>query len=333
LVDRYRIYEGRRILVTGGAGSIGSNLIKAMLKASPSVLVVLDDFSSSERWNLPSDSQIVVVDGSILDEAALEQAFSFKPEYVFHMAAHFANQNSIEHPEADLSVNGMGTLKLLERSQLAGVSRFIFASSSCSVYGSEAPLPLKEDFVSLHMHTPYQVTKLLGELYCNFFHDFYGLPTAIARYFNVYGPGEIPGRYRNVISNFMMKALLKESLPITGTGDETRDFTFVSDAVDGTMRLGATENAVGETFNLATGIETRIMEIAEIINDLTGNPAGVEIRPKRAWDRIERRRASIEKARKLLRYEPKTPVKEGIRLTYDWFMANSDNIRKSKIFV
>ena len=326
----YQTYEGRTILVTGGAGSIGSNLIKALLKARASRIVVLDDFSSSERWNLPGDSKVVVVDGSILDEGALDRTFSFKPEYVFHMAAHFANQNSVEHPEADLSVNGMGTLKLLERSQLAGVARFVYASSSCSVYGSEAPLPLREDFVSLHMHTPYQVTKLLGELYCNFFHDFYGLPIVIARYFNVYGPGEIPGRYRNVIPNFMSNALRKEPLPITGTGKETRDFTFVTDAVDGTLRLGVMENAVGETFNLATGIETKIMEIVETINTLTGNPNGVEFRPRRAWDKIERRQASIEKAKRYLGYEPKTHLKEGIRATYDWFIENSNNLRISE---
>ncbi len=332
LTDYHESYAGRTILVTGGAGSIGSNLIRSLLEAGAEQIVAVDDFSSSERWNLPKDARVSVIAGSILDAKVLKRAFSFEPEYVFHLAAHFANENSIDHPETDLSVNGMGTLRLLERSRLADLSRFVFASSSCSVYGREAPLPLREDFVSLHMHTPYQVTKLLGELYCNFFHDFYGLPTAIARYFNVYGPGEIPGKYRNVIPNFIWAALRRELLPITGTGDETRDFTFVTDAIDGTLRLGTMEAAIGETFNLATGTETRILEIAEIVNSVTGNTRGVEFRPRRSWDKIARRRASIEKAKNHLGYDPHTNLKEGIRAAYDWFVENYGKINRSARF-
>ncbi|MGC9345764.1 MAG: NAD-dependent epimerase/dehydratase family protein, partial [Candidatus Bathyarchaeales archaeon] len=212
-------YEGKRILVTGGCGCIGSNLVKALLGAEPERIVVLDD----ER---------------------MKRVFSFKPDYVFHLAAHFANQNSVDHPETDLLVNGLGTLKTLEYANLVGVEKFVFASSGCSVYGSQAPLPLKEDFVSLHLDTPYQINKLVGELYCNYFHDYYGLPVAIARYFNVYGPGEVPGKYRNVIPNFIWWALHKQPLPITGSGEETRDFTFVEDIVDGTLRMGVVEEAV-----------------------------------------------------------------------------------------
>ncbi len=190
-----------------------------------------------------------------------EAGFRPRIDYVFHLAAHFANQNSVDNPETDLMVNGQGTLKVLQYSHLAKVTRFVFASSGCSVYGSQAPLPLKEDFVSLHLDTPYQITKLLGELYCNFFYNYYGLPVAIARYFNVYGPVEIPGAYRNVIPNFMWWAMHKKPLPITGTGEETRDFTFVEDIVDGTLRLGVFPEAIGDAFNLASNKETRIADI------------------------------------------------------------------------
>ncbi len=193
---------------------------------------------------------------------SLKRAFSEKPDYVFHLAALFANQNSIDHPETDLMVNGMGTLRVLLYSNRNDVDKFIFASSGCSVYGSQAPLPLKEDFVSLHLDTPYQITKLLGELYCNFFHDYYGLPVAIGRFFNVYGPGEIPGKYRNVIPNFIYWALHGQPLPITGTGEETRDFTFVEDIVEGVLRLGVIPEAVGEAVNLASGTETKIIDLA-----------------------------------------------------------------------
>ena len=211
LEDILQYYAGKRILVTGGAGCIGSNLVQALIKANVEKVIVLDDFSSSPRWNLPNHPEIFIVNGSILIEENLKRAFSERPHYVFHLAAHFANQNSVDHPETDLMVNGLGTLKVLQYSHLAGVEKFVFASSGCSVYGSQAPLPLREDFVSLHLDTPYQIHKLLGELYCNYFHNYYGLPIAIARYFNVYGPGEVPGKYRNVIPNFIEN--LAEYLP------------------------------------------------------------------------------------------------------------------------
>jgi nucleoside-diphosphate-sugar epimerase len=243
-------YKGKNILITGGAGYIGSNLTKALIKADAPKIIVLDDLSAAEKWNNPDDPKVVFIQGSVLDEEVLKRAFSQKLDFVFHLAAHFANQNSVDHSETDLLVNGLGTLKVLEYSHLTKVGKFVFASSGCSVYGSQAPLPLKEDFVSLHLDTPYQISKLLGKLYCNFFYNYYGLPVAIARYFNVYGPGEIPGRYRDVILNFIWWALHRKSLPITGTGEETRDFTFVDDIVDGTLRLGVIPEAVGDAFNL-----------------------------------------------------------------------------------
>ena len=332
LEDVLSQYEGKRVLVTGGCGCIGSNLVRKLLRAEPDLIVVLDDLSASFEWNLPKDSKIQFIHGSVLDEEKLKRAFSFRPDYVFHLAAHFANQNSVDHPETDLMVNGLGTLKTLQYAHLTGVERFVFASSGCSVYGSQAPLPLKEDFVSLHLDTPYQIHKLLGELYCNYFHNYYGLPVAIARYFNVYGPGEVPGKYRNVIPNFIWWAIHRQPLPITGTGEETRDFTFVEDIVDGTLKMGVVEEAVGEAVNLASETETCIIDLANWINELTGNDAGVVFKPRRDWDKVVRRRASIEKARKILGYEPKTDIKVGLKKTYQWIVENKDRIRESAKF-
>lgn len=332
LEDVLSQYEGKRVLVTGGCGCIGSNLVRKLLRAEPDLIVVLDDLSASFEWNLPKDSKIQFIHGSVLDEEKLKRAFSFRPDYVFHLAAHFANQNSVDHPETDLMVNGLGTLKTLQYAHLTGVERFVFASSGCSVYGSQAPLPLKEDFVSLHLDTPYQIHKLLGELYCNYFHNYYGLPVAIARYFNVYGPGEVPGKYRNVIPNFIWWAIHRQPLPITGTGEETRDFTFVEDIVDGTLKMGVVEEAVGEAVNLASETETRIIDLANWINELTGNDAGVVFKPRRDWDKVVRRRASIEKAKKILGYEPKTDIKAGLKKTYQWIVENKDRIRESAKF-
>lgn len=319
-------YKGKKIVITGGAGCIGSNLTRALLKADAQEILVVDDLSSAERWNIPDDPKVVFIHGSILDEEILRRVFSEGPDYIFHLAAHFANQNSVDNPETDLMVNGLGTLRMLEYSRLTKVSKFVFASSGCSVYGSQAPLPLREDFVSLHLDTPYQITKLLGELYCNFFYNYYGLPVSIARYFNVYGPGEIPGAYRNVIPNFIWWALHGKPLPITGTGEETRDFTYVEDIVDGTLRLGAIPEAVGDAFNLASETETKVTDIANMVNNLTGNDNGIEYVARRDWDKIIRRRASIEKARTVLGYEPRMKVKDGIKNTYDWIMENRGEI-------
>ena len=186
--------------------------------------------------------------------------------------------------------------------------------------------------MSLHLSTPYQITKMLGELYCNFFFHQYELPVVKTRFFNSYGPGEIPGQYRNVIPNFIYWAFNKQPLPITGTGDETRDFTYVGDIVDGLLRAGYFEKAVGEEFNLAAGREIKIGVLAKMINELTGNPSGIEYVQKRKWDTKNRVLASIEKARKLIGYNPATNFEEGLKNTINWFKKNWENIKKSANF-
>ena len=325
-------YRGKVVLITGGAGAIGSNLSRAVAEAGAAKVLVLDDLSSAERWNVPSLPNLLFVEGSILDEVELKRVFFDRPDVVFHLAALFANQNSIDHPETDLMVNGAGTLKLLQYSRLAAVDRFVYASSGCSIYGSSAPLPLEEDFVSIHLSSPYQVTKMLGELYCTFFYNHYGLRTIRPRFFNSYGPGEIPGPYRNVIPNFVYLALQGRPLPITGTGEETRDFTYVGDITEGLMRAGSREEAIGEEFNLASGKETRIVDLADAINSLTGNNAGVVFVERRQWDTKSRLLASVAKARRLIGYEPQTSLTEGLSNTVQWFGENWDAIHSTSRF-
>jgi len=319
-------YAGGTVLVTGGAGCIGSALIRALAAQGAGRILVVDDLSSASRWNIPEHPAVRFIQGSILDGEILRSAFAERPDYVFHLAALFANQNSVDHPEQDLLVNGLGTLKTLQFAHLTGVRRFVYASSGCSVYGSQAPLPLTEDFVSIDLDTPYQITKLLGELYCNFFFHYYKLPVVRGRFFNVYGPGEIPGRYRNVIPNFLFWAMRREPLPITGTGEETRDFTYVGDVVQGLLAAGVAPSAVGEAMNLASGQEVTVASLAALINELTGNPAGVRYTDRRPWDHITRRRASVEKAARLLGYRPTTGFETGVRRTWEWFAAHWDRI-------
>ncbi|HEY76425.1 MAG TPA: NAD-dependent epimerase/dehydratase family protein [Thermoflexia bacterium] len=324
-------YQGKKVLVTGGAGAIGSNLSRALAELGAQV-IILDDLSSGVRWNVPSLPGVLFVEGDILDEVKLKRVFFERPRVVFHLAAFFANQNSVDHPERDLMVNGLGTLRLLEYSVFTGVERFVYASSGCSIYGSESPLPLREEFMSMHLSTPYQITKMLGELYCNFFYNHYGLAVVKPRFFNSYGPGEVPGQYRNVIPNFIYWAMKGLPLPITGTGEETRDFTFVGDIVDGLLRAGVMESAVGQEFNLASGRETRIIDLAHMINEATGNKAGIRFAARRKWDTKSRLLASIDRARRLIGYEPKTSFEKGLRRTVQWFRDNWDKIEASAHF-
>lgn len=325
-------FDGKTVLVTGGAGAIGSNLVRTLNALETRKIIILDDLSSSYEWNIPTGSKIAFMRGSILDDEKLKWAFKDKPEIVYHLAAHFANQNSVDNPETDLMVNGMGILKVLEYAQKVGVDRFIYASSGCGIYGSDSKMPFEEHDVSMKLYTPYQVTKMLGELYTNYFYNLYNLPIVNARFFNSYGPGEVPGRYRNVIPNFFYWSMNKQPLPITGTGDETRDFTYVGDLIRGLLAMAHYDAAVGEAFNLGTGREIRIRDLAEWILELTGNEAGLAFTEKRNWDKKSRLLASIEKAKKVLGYEPTMDFREGLGHVHEWFVENWLNIDGSVDF-
>jgi len=304
-----------RCLVTGGAGAVGSNLVRQLQPLSETV-VVLDDLCSGLAWNVPQDERVVLVQGRIQDESARRAAFSYGITHVFHLAAFFANQNSVDHPYDDLDTNIVGTLGMLDAAKNAGVERFVYSSSSC-VYGSKAGA-IAED-AGHDLETPYAISKYTGELYAAYYHRQYDLPTVVLRYFNSYGPGEPPGKYRNVIPNFVSKAMRGEALPIFGTGDETRDFTFVRDTARGTVAAALTPGVGGETFNLGTGRETTIIEIATAINRIFDNPAGIVHLPPRSWDHVKHRRADISKAQRLLGYDPTTSIQEGLTITCEWY--------------
>jgi nucleoside-diphosphate-sugar epimerase len=311
-------YAGKRVLVTGGAGAIGSNLVKALVFLGSQVVVV-DDLSSGYLCNLQSaQGQITWVRGDIAQDRLVAQLGRGRFDLVFHLAAFFANQNSVDHPEQDLATNGLGTLKLCQWALASGVGRFVFASSSC-VYGSAAGLI--SEATPLDPHTPYAMTKVLAEEYLKFYGRRAGLETVILRYFNSFGPGEFPGRYRNVIPNFFAKALHREPLPLLGTGEETRDFTFVVNTIRGTLLAGMVPAAAGEVLNIGTGQETCIVDLAMAINEITGSAAGVVYQERRSWDRVERRCADITRAGAVLGYEPLVGLEEGLHETHRWFLA------------
>ena len=320
-------YEDKTVLITGGAGAIGSNLTRAIASLGAKTVIVLDDMSAAYSWNLPDLPNVLHIQGSVVDEAALKRVFGETPHLVFHLAAFFANQNSVDYPERDLEVNGLGTLRVLEYAAMRPLDRFVYASSGCSIYGSQAPLPLREDFTSMHLTTPYQITKMLGELYANFFWHHHDLPIVKTRFFNSYGPREVPGQYRNVIPNFIYWAMSGKPLLYTGTGDETRDFTYVEDIVEALLATGYREEVVGEEINIASGVETNILELAHMINEITGNQAGVHKAQRRVWDTKKRLRASIERASDLIDYRPSTTFEDGLKTTVMWFESNWDRIQ------
>ena len=325
-------YKGKDILVTGGAGCIGANLCRKLAELNANKVIILDDLSSAYEWNIPAAKNIEFVQGSVLDDEILKRVFRGTPDYVFHLAAHFANQNSVDNPETDLMVNGMGMLKVLEYAHIAGVKRFVYSSSGCGVYGLDSKIPFEEHDISISLHTPYQVTKLLGELYTNYFHNLYGLPIVNARFFNVYGPGEVPGKYRNVIPNFFYWAMNGQALPITGDGTETRDWTYVDDIIKGLLAMGIRQEAVGEAINLGSGTEHQVIDLATTVNRLTNNRAGVTHVSRRNWDVKTHLRSSIDKARKLLDYEPQTKFEDGLKKVHGWFVKNWENIKRDAEF-
>ncbi len=325
-------YKDKTILVTGGAGAIGTNLVRTIAGLGAKSVVVLDDLSAAYEWNIPSLPNVLFVKGSVTDEVVLKRVFNEDPEIVFHLAAFFANQNSVDYPEHDLMVNGMGTLRVFQYAKMNKTGRVVYASSGCSIYGSQAPMPLKEDFTSLYLTTPYQITKMLGELYANFFNHHFGVEIVKTRFFNSYGPGEVPGQYRNVIPNFIYMAKRGMALPFTGAPDATRDFTYVDDIVDALLRAGYFTKAVGREMNIASATETGILDMAEMVNRMTGNDAGIKKAPPRVWDTKNRLLASIDLAKELLGYEPQMPFEEGMNKTVQWFEDNWDNIKRDAEF-
>jgi len=330
-------YNGRKILVTGGAGAIGSNLIIALSKlvGNEGIIIVLDNLSAikgEDPIDLPPLSNMMFVKGDVRNDIDLKRVFREKPSIVFHLAAFFANQNSVDYPENSADVDINGVIKLLDLAQFTKVERFIYASSGCAIYGSYGKMPLEEDFISMHLTTPYQINKMAGEMYANFYFHHYGLKTVNCRFFNSFGPGEVPGQYRNVIPNFVYWSMQGNSLPLTGTGDETRDFTYVLDLVQGLIKAGFYKKAVGQAFNLASGKETKIKDMISMVNEATGNTNSITQYPPRKWDTKKRLLASIKLAENLIDYQPIISFEDGLKANMIWFKNNWEKIHAAADF-
>jgi len=317
----------RHAVVTGGAGAIGSRLVRRLLTDGAQTVAVVDDLSSGYQWLIPIDQRVTFIRGDVCDIARLVPEPNSET-VAFHLAAFFANQNSVDHPLDDLHTNGRGTLATLMWAAEHRLHRVVYASAGCSIAGHDIDGPIRENMpVSLFLDTPYQITKALGEFYCNYYQS--RVSTVRCRFFNSYGPGEVPGEYRNVIPNWIWKAMHGEPLVITGTGDETRDFIFVADLVDGLVRCGLAAAASGEAFNLGTGIQTRVRDLAQAIIAATGSASEITFAARREWDHSLRRQADIGKAREALGFEAGIPLETGIAETVAWFVAEGNRIEES----
>jgi len=330
-------FSGRNILVTGGAGAVGSNLVIALSKlvGSSGMVIVLDNLTAIKGNNpidFPSLQNVMFVKGDVRSDIDLKRVFRERPTIIYHLAAFFANQNSVDYPENSADVDIKGMIKLLDLSQFTNVERFVYASSGCAIYGSYGKMPLKEDFISMHLTTPYQINKMAGEMYSNFYFHHYGLKTVNCRFFNSFGPGEVPGQYRNVIPNFIYWSMQNKSLPLTGTGDETRDFTYVLDLVQGLIKAAFYDDAIGKAFNLASGKETKIKDMIEMVCKSTGNTTPITKFPPRKWDTKKRLLASIELAGNLIDYKPIVSFEDGLNENFKWFSNNWNEVQLSADF-
>jgi nucleoside-diphosphate-sugar epimerase len=311
-----------RYLITGGAGFIGSNLAEGLLRGGDDVRV-LDDFSTGRRenldgaagWAAAGGARFELVEGDIRD-AQLCRRVMEETDFVLHQAAMPSVQRSIEDPQRSNEVNINGTLNLLVAARDAGVRRFVFASSS-SLYGESETLPKVETMAPAPI-SPYGLQKLAGESYCRLFHQLYGLPTVALRYFNIFGPRQDPNSdYSAVIPRFLTAIRNGRQPVIFGDGEQTRDFTFVANAVQANLlACVAAEPALGRAYNVACGARISLNDLVRSVGRLVGQEIEPEHGPPRPGD-IRHSLAGIELAGAALGYDPEVDLMEGLRRTLE----------------
>jgi UDP-glucose 4-epimerase len=305
----------KKVLVTGGAGAIGSNIVSILLEKGFSVDII-DNLTSGRMDTIPKEVKLYNQD--IADYIDLEPNYN----YIIHAAAFFANQNSVDYPIRDLLTNGIGILQLLEFAKKnKSLLKFVYLSSSC-VYGNN---PGQEESSEIkHLDTPYAISKFIGEKYCEYYYEQFGLKTLVFRIFNSYGPGEYPGKYRNVIPNFIHQIYTNGKITVTGSGYETRDFNYVED-ISSIIIQSLNSPIVNQIFNLGSNIETSINELISLLREITTIDFQVEYTGKRSWDSVDKRFANNSK---LLQFFPKInflPIEIGLKKTVIWYLSHCKN--------
>ena len=333
------VFENKKILVAGGAGFVGSNLVKALAVNKPAMIFVVDNLLSSEKENISGIEPVRLIQGSIADDAILNELHREGMDYIFHLATYHGNQSSIHDPIADHDNNLITSIKLFDKfKDDKRLTKIVYSAAGCAVAEKSvltASATVEEDIVSLKMDSPYSISKIVGEFYAVYYHKQHGTPTVRARFQNVYGPGEVLGAgawrgtpatvWRNVTPTFIYKSLKGLPLQLENAGSGSRDFIFVDDIVRGLMAC-AEFGAPGDVYNLASGRETTIREWAELIMQLTDSKSTLEILPKRDWDTSIKRFGSTEKSKEQLHFTAQTDPEEGLRKTIEWTRANLSRI-------
>ena len=298
-------------LVTGGAGFIGSH-IAATLLAQGEQVRILDNFSTGSRANLEAAPGAEVIEGDTRSYHVVREAVA-GCDFVLHQAALPSVPRSVKDPITSNDVNVGGTLNVLHAAREAGVSRFVFASSS-SVYGRNPALPKREDMVTGPM-SPYAVSKLAGEQYCQSFFELYGFETVVLRYFNVFGPRQNPlSQYSAVIPKFIHLLLNNERPVVNGDGSQTRDFTFVANVVQANLKACTVPAAAGKVFNIAAGSRTSLLEMLKVLGRITRREVEPEFVPTRIGD-VPHSYADVSLAKEVLGYKPEVGFLQGLELT------------------
>ena len=333
-------FKGKSLLVVGGAGFVGSNLCHMLLDHAPKSLAIVDNLLSSDISNVPQRPNVRFILGSIADDAILRE-IPTDVQVVFHLACYHGNQSSIADPLADHANNTLTSLKLFDwLSRFEKLEKVVYAAAGCAVAEKtfdEAAATKEDAPVSLFHDSPYSISKLIGELYGNYYFARFNMPFVKARFQNVYGPREILGAgrwrgtphtvWRNVTPTFIWKALHGMALPVDNGGIATRDFIFVEDMARGLMAC-ALRGEPGEVYNLASGVETSIKDLAQMINEFTGNPSPIDLKPARSWDRSGKRFGDPAKSREKLGFEAKVALPDGLRQTIEWIRANRSVIQQ-----
>lgn len=306
----------QKVLVTGGAGFIGSHLVDELVKRGSRV-TILDNLSTGKAANLAHlQGQVTLMQGDIQDPDAVNEAMA-GCDVVFHQAAVVSVPQTVEEPLESAMVNDMGTLRVLEAARQGGVRRVVLASS-CAIYGDDPRLP-KYEGMRPECKSPYALQKLAGENYAHLYYELYGLETVCLRYFNVYGPRQDPGSpYSGVISIFMSMACTGRAPVIYGDGKQSRDFVFVKDVVTANLLAGAAKGGAGHVFNVGTGDFVRINRLWEMIGRMAGVTLQPRYEPARAGDILESM-ANIDRARSILGFDPAYDFGRGLGITFKWY--------------
>jgi UDP-glucose 4-epimerase len=311
--------KGRKVLVTGGSGFIGHNLVKALVLDFQCDVIVVDDcINSNESVLSQIQGRYQFEKISVLDTEKLFPLID-GVDYIFHLAC-IQIAASSKSPILDMQVNAQSTLQILEyikTNELPNLKRFVY-TSSCSVFGSSVKLPATEDDPTKVLSN-YAASKLLGENYTMVYGRSYNIPISVVRYSNVYGYGQSPRNpYCGVLGKFVHNALTGEKLSIFGDGEQTRDYTFITDAVEATILAAIHPMALGEVFNIGTCVETSVNKLAEVIGAQVPG-CKVENVEERDIDNIRRRMIGIEKIHQRLGWSPKIGIQKGIELTLNWY--------------